>query len=173
MIKIRSILVGFIFSSLVLAANAAEVMPVNNRYVELNAGTNFYYAGVLSNHGTSGGFGAEGFGWNANYGYHFSPLFALEAGFMQNFFGYDRSSFLNVPFITTRYEIELSQPLFFIGKLGAMFPMGKSSGVLLPYTGIGLGYRLSSKTDFNIQYQGAFYGVAGAGLLGIGFTYHF
>ena len=58
----------------------------------------------------------------------------------------------------------------FIGKLGAMAPQ---VSILLPFTGMGLSYAVTKKVDLSLQYQGAVYGIAGAGLAGVGFTYHF
>lgn len=131
-------------------------------YSEINLGTNLFYSGHAA---------ALGLGWSAAIGNHFNNIFALEAGFMQNYAG---SCHTNIPYLTTRFDVPIVDKVNFIGKLGAMYASEKNlGGIVLPYVGIGASYSLTPKVDFQVQYQGAVYGSAGAGLLSAGLTYHF
>lgn len=61
-----------------------------------------------------------------------------------------------------------------LAKLGLMVSfVPQHGGLVLPFTGIGGSYALTEKVDLGLQYQGAIYGIAGAGALGLSFTYHF
>lgn len=145
-------------------------------YTEINVGTNLYYAGVLfSSKGSENFGGVHGYGWNAAIGYNFTPIVALEGGLMQNYItnNKNQTDHTDVPFVATRFTIPIGNDFSFIGKLGLMNPQLKSVRIVLPYTGVGVSYALTSKTDVNVQYQGAIYGIAAAGLLSTGITYHF
>ena len=168
--KITCLLICITASSLALADDGAWNQH-NGSYAELNIGTNAYYLGILSSHGAFGGGGLIGEGWSGDLGYNFTNTFALEAGFMQNFvdFNLDRGA-LNTPYATTRFSLPLGERFSLIGKLGAMAPQ---AAIVLPYTGIGVSYAVTKNVDLNLQYQGAIYGIAGAGLAGVGLTYHF
>jgi len=161
----------------------ADAIPTNKHtgpYAELNVGSNLYYLGVFSSENKTHGAGLRGYGWNAVVGYGFSPTFGLEGGWMQNYVNVDHGTHhLNVPFVTTRFTVPLGDRFSFIAKLGLTAPSvpeatkTKKPFVILPYTGIGLGYAMTQNLDVNVQYQGAVYGIAGAGLASVGVTYHF
>lgn len=153
-------------------------------YVEFNAGTNLYYLGVFSSEGKASNGGFHGFSWNAAAGYNFSPVNALEAGFMQNYAEYededkgvDVTTHTNIGFLAWRGTARIGQRAAFFGKLGLMLfsiaDIDNGSWVLLPYTGLGLRYAVTPQIDFNVQYQGAIYILAGAGAFSAGVTYNF
>lgn len=143
-------------------------------YAELNAGTNAYYLGIISSEGNTSGSGIIGTGLNAAIGYNFTPIFALEGGFTYAFADVNNGEKIDVPYVTTRFTAPIGNRLSFIGKVGLMVPyVPNEGGMVLPYTGVGFGYALTKNLEANVQYQGAIYGIAGAGLLGLGLTYHF
>ena len=49
----------------------------------------------------------------------------------------------------------------------------ENRSLFLPYDGITLGYAVNKKCDLQVDYTGLLYGVANAGLLSAGLTYHF
>ena len=143
-------------------------------YAELVGGTNAYYLGILSSRGSVGGAGVTGAGWAGALGYNFTNTFGLEAGLMQNFVDLNGGGYVISPYTTTRFTLPIGQRFSFIGKLGLMAPfVPEEGGIVLPYTGVGFSYAATKNLDFTLQYQGAFYVIAGAGLLGAGITYHF
>ncbi len=155
-------------------------------YAEINVGSNLY-AGVLpTSEGTFSSAGFQGVGYNANLGYFFNHTFALEGGFMQNYAkldfdeGDNLSGHLNVPYITTRFDVPMGDKFSLIFKAGLLAVWAtddvnheSTATLVLPYTGVGLGYALTSKLEASVQYQGALYGVVNMGLLSAGLTYHF
>jgi hypothetical protein len=168
--KLAYFLIALTASSLAVAEGEMWNQHTGS-YMELNVGTNAYYAGILSSRGAVGGGGMVGVGWSGALGYNFTPAFALEAGFMQNFVDFNLNhGNLNTPYATTKLTVPLGDRFSFIGKIGAMAPQ---AAILLPFTGVGVSYAMTKNVDFNLQYQGAVYGIAGAGLAGVGFTYHF
>lgn len=175
---IASFLAAFV---LVIAAPAFADMTAPNQhvgnYAEINFGTNLYYFGIFSSHGSGSNAGVNGAGLNIALGHLMTPGFALEAGFMQNYINANvdntDTSHLNVPYATTRFNVPIDDRFSFIGKLGLGYAFAKGNGVLLPYTGIGFSYALNKDIDITTQYQGLVLGIAGAGLLSLGVTYHF
>lgn len=159
--KLAYLLIGIIFSSLALASDITR-NEHTGPYAELLGGVNV---------GTVFIFGvAEGVGWSGAVGYQFTPGFGLEAGLMQNYLS---DEVFTVPIVSTRFIFQLTDCFNFITKLGVMAPMSEQQTMGLIYTGVGLTYAVTKKVDLGIQYQGAIFGVANAGLVGIGFTYHF
>lgn len=149
-------------------------------YGELNLGTNLYYAGFVSSHGSAGTGGIIGYGWSTAAGYYLTNSFALEAGFMQNYTKYSHMYHINAPYVTTRFNLPISNRFSLIAKVGAMDVIanrvgdnGHDTSVLLPFVGVGASYALTNKLDATIQYQGAVYGICGVGLLSAGLAYHF
>jgi hypothetical protein len=153
-------------------------------YTEMNIGSNLVYLGVFSSGGNVSGSGFYGAGWSAALGYNITPVFSFETGIMQNYAKIKENNHqsvdtyryrhLNVPYLTTRFDVALGERFSFIGKIGAMYASvpGKVS-VVLPLIGLGAGYAVTPKVTATIQYQGAVYGIAGAGLMSAGLTYHF
>lgn len=153
-------------------------------YIEFNGGTNLYYLGVFSSEWRASNGGFNGFSWNAATGYSFTPSMAVEAGFMQNYAlfevedtGVDVSSHTNIAYLAWRGSVLIGQRAACFGKLGLMLfsipDIDEGAWVMLPYTGIGLRYAITQQIDFNIQYQGAIYILAGAGAFTAGITYNF
>ncbi len=158
----------------------ADEMALNQHignYAEINAGTNLYYWGLVSSHGSGSSAGIKGMGWSAALGHFITPTFGLEAGFMQNYakatLNNHTNSHLNVPYATTRFNVPMNDRFSFIGKLGLGFPFSGGNGVLVPYTGVGFSYAVNKNIDITTQYQGLVLGIVGAGLLSLGVTYHF
>lgn len=142
-------------------------------YAELNVGTDFYY-NLIYTRGTDISAGIGGFGWSGAVGYNFNPTFGLEGGFILNLTKNYELAVIKAPYVSTRFNVPLGERYSFIGKLGLMAPFFFSDGaILLPFTGIGISYAVSNKMDVSLQYQGAVYGVASAGLLSLGVSYHF
>lgn len=154
-------------------------------YAELNAGPNFYYAGIFSSTGSAETAGIQGFGWSGALGYDITHYFAMETGFMQNYAkikvhnnGDDDEKYqyahTNIPYVTTRFNVPIYNRFSFIGKLGAMYlSVPTEGGMVLPFVGIGASYAVTPKLAVQAQYQGAVYGIAGAGLASLGLVYHF
>ena len=156
-------------------------------YAEANAGTNVVYTAFVSSKGSKNIAAHNGLGWNANLGYQFNPILGLEAGFMQNYAKYTNDSgetgkgVFNVPYAAARLTAPIGNRFSLFAKVGAMGAIGKvtysdssdTEKALLPYVGVGAGVSVTPHLDLNVQYQGAVYGVVGAGLLGGGLTYHF
>lgn len=174
------------FGSYALAANpSSKIMNEHNGfYASVNAGTNLVYLGVFSSEGNASQSGVYGFGYSLDVGYNITKYFAVEAGFMQNYVDFnqyvdkeDRDNDLrqhsNIPYGAMKAVIPIGNRASLIGKLGAMYAMADGKSIVLPYTGIGFGYAVSKHVELVAQYQGAIYGVAGAGLLSGGVTYHF
>ncbi len=158
-------------------------------YIGANLGTNLYYVGIISTAGSNSSSGIDGLGWSANLGYNFTSRIAIEGGFMQNFIS-DKSNDPNdyivadtdIPYIAASFTVPFCQRFAFLAKVGGMYlslkktiaPMDhRTTGIVLPFIGIGTSYAVTHHIDINVQYQGAIYGVAGAGLLSGGLTYHF
>lgn len=174
----KKIIFALISSLLCSSVFAVEPLwPHNGPYLEANFGTNLYYVGAFTSEGSVTGGGVEGLGWSGALGYQFNKTFGLEAGFMQSFsknINSDNKNQLNIPYASTRFTVPISERFSFIGKLGVMYAMlPHEGGMLLPYTGIGFGYAANSNLDITTQYQGAIYGIGGAGLVSLGLTYHF
>jgi hypothetical protein len=175
--------------------------PGKTWYLEATGGTNFGYLGVLSSNTTNTSSGIRGWGWSAAAGYNFTDYFALEAGYMQNYarIQTDNGDFdgnkqyvnghTNIPYFTSRFTIPMYTQFAFIGKLGVMYASAtgtgpdsngdgkeekaKSPDIALPYVGIGAGYSFTPHIQLVAQYQGAVYGIVGAGLLSLGVDYRF
>lgn len=174
--------------------------PGKTWYLEGTGGTNFAYLGVLSSNSTNTATGLRGWGWSAAAGYNFTNYFALEAGYMQNYVRFEAedddgngnkqyiNGHSNIPYFTTRFTVPINQ-FAFIGKLGVMYASAtgtapdnngdgkeekvKSPDLALPYAGIGAGYAFTPHIQLVAQYQGAVYGIVGAGLLSLGIDYRF
>lgn len=166
-------------------------------YVEGSGGSTLYYAGVFSSHENYQTAGLKGYGWNGNIGYNFTNVTAIEGGFMQNYANqtysddgikHQQTLHANLPYISARFNVPLGHHFTFIAKTGAMYaytsikrgpdqdhPVAKTEtdGMVLPYVGLGVGYSVNKHIEITSQYQGAVYGIAGAGLLSGGMTYHF
>jgi hypothetical protein len=177
------------FSQLALAEQGQQKQQWNlhqGYYAELNAGTNFYYFGVISSDFDASASGTHGFGWNVAGGYNFSPSHAIEVGFMQNYADYEEeddpelevSAHTNVGFAAWRGTMPIGERFGIHIKLGLMLltipeTETKDYWLMLPFSGIGASYAITPKIDFSVQYQGAVYVLAGAGALTAGITYHF
>ena len=174
------------------AAYAVENGDVNRHvgpFIEANYGTNLYYEGLLSSYGSFKSEGFTGHGWFASAGYYFTPIWAVEAGFMQNYAQYKFTddvtgySHTNIPYVAARISAPIGSRLSFNVKLGVMYASAAFSdsnddsigtpSLALPLIGVGLAVAMTHHLDFTINYQGAVYGIAGAGLLGAGLAYHF
>lgn len=147
----------------------ANDLPLNQHlgnYTEVNLDTLFGYEIFDA--------AVSGFGWGAAFGHYFNKTIALEGGFMQAMSRWRDDEKVNVPYLTTRFNIPMGQRFSFIAKLGLMTPFIHGDGVfLLPYTGVGVGYAVNKNLDLTLQYQGLVWGIAGVGMLGLGLTYHF
>ena len=161
-------------------------------YLEANAGTNLYYLALFAADKNVSHGGFQGFGWSGALGFSWNESFALELGFMQNYakFNAGNNSYVsghtNVSYLTTRFILPFVSRINFISKLGLMYASASASAthnnerksaespdLVLPYIGLGIGYTVSPQLDINLQYQGAVYGVAGAGLFSLGLTHYF
>ncbi len=97
-----------------------------------------------------------------------------------------------VPYVAARWDLQIAHSrVAFIPKIGAMFVYlpeetakttidGQSaSGTLdrvgfpLPFVGAGFSYAITKNVRLVAQYQGAVYGIAGAGLFSAGLDYYF
>jgi hypothetical protein len=158
-------------------ADQIALNQYSGNYVEINAGTNLYYWGIVSSQGSGSSAGVKGMGWNVALGHYITPRFGLEAGFMQNYaeatFNNHTNSHLNVPYATTRFNVPMGDRFSFIGKIGLGYAFSGGNGILLPYTGVGFSYAVNQNVDITTQYQGLVLGIVGAGLLSLGITYHF
>jgi len=142
-------------------------------YADISVGTNAYYLGFITSEGSINGTGILGAGWGAAAGYNFTHFLGLEGGLIQNYVDINNSTHLNTPYATTRWTLPLGERFSLIGKLGFMYPnIPHEGGIVLPFSGIGASYAMTRHLDATLQYQGAVYGIAGAGLLGAGITYH-
>lgn len=159
--KISYLLACMLLSSLTYASDGVWNQH-KGPYAELMGGTN---AATIMVFGTT-----EGAGWSGTLGYQFTPGFGLEAGLMQNYLS---SETFTIPIISTRFIFPLGDRFSFITKLGVMAPISEHHSTGLIYTGLGLSYAVTKKVDLGIQYQGAVFGIANAGLAGIALTYHF
>jgi len=161
-------------------------------WVEANAGSNLFYLGIMGNDIKASKAGMIGWGWNANAGYNFTPYIGLEGGYTQLRTKWRAKSAntdtmyidanVDMPYGAFRFTIPMGDRFALLGKLGAMYlsAIGSSQGytaespkVVVPYTGVGASYAITKNLDFSVQYQGAMYFVAGAGLLSGGLAYHF
>lgn len=168
-------------------------------YIEGGPGMGLYYLGMFTSVGSLSAAGLEGFGWKAAVGYRPQHHgFSLEAGFIQNFYQVELTSDLtnqtatvnadiDVPYAAFRWDVPIGNRFTVIPKLGLMIPSVPSvtgkvgnetvtesgGGLVLPFTGLGFGYAISHKLSASIQYEGAIYGIAGAGLLSGNLTYYF
>ncbi len=93
----------------------------------------------------------------------------------------------NVPTIAVKFTVPMGKRFDFISKLGLMMPLvttdtsyedssnksTQTDGVVLPYISLGFDYNVTQNIRVNIQYQGAIYVIAGAGLLSAGLSYSF
>lgn len=155
-------------------ANGIAMNQHTGTFAEMNVGTNLYYLGVASTSGSTGGAGVIGAAVSAALGYNFTPGFGLEGGIIQDEVDVNNGSSVTVPYFTTRFTVPMGERFSFIGKLGLMAPVVPDEGAfILPYTGIGISYAMTKNVDLSLQYQGAVYGIAGAGIAGLGLTYHF
>jgi len=181
------IMVTTIFASSITLAqdNNATWNKHHGLYIDANAGTNLVYLGVISSEGNESNGGLYGFGYSIDIGYNFTPHIAAEVGFMQNYINLDETfggddepnsnlrEHSNIPYASMKFILPIGERASFFGKLGAMYANAKGEGIVLPYTGVGFSYAITKKIDVNVQYQGAVYGIAGAGLLSGGVSYHF
>lgn len=158
-------------------------------YAEGDIGTNLYYLGIFSSAGTFSHEGFLGWGWGAALGYNFNYHWALEGGFIQSYATFETAenhseyTNANVPYLVARYTLPIKNNFSFLFKLGAAYAdvnlkdktVGKHSSpnIVLPFTGIGMAYAITPKLDLTVQYQGFVYGIASAGLVSTGLTYHF
>lgn len=113
-------------------------------------------------------------------------MFAVELGFMQNFLDVDAdadgaddvSTHLNVPWLAARWDIPVKDRWAFIAKVGLMVISVADADAddpipALPFVGFGGSYAITPDLTLTVQYQGAVFIVAGAGLLSAGIGYHF
>ena len=188
----RGVLLISVCIFLVVASAAAHAQDEGQQwnrhqgyYAELNAGTGLVYLGVFG--GLSAALsGVKGFGWNAAVGYNFNPTHAIEGGFGQLYADFEDEDILgdeevstnaNAGYIAWRGTAPIGQRFAFFGKLGLMVASipdtNEDTWVGLPFSGLGLSYAITPKIDFSVQYQGAVYLIAGAGMATAGITYHF
>ncbi len=143
-------------------------------FAEFSAGTNLYYLGILSSEGKVAGGGVNGASVGGTLGYSYTPYFSLEGGLLAALVNLNDGNQLYAPYFSTRFTLPVGNRFSFLAKLGLMVPfIPKQGGLILPFTGIGGAYALTEKLDLGLQYQGAIYGIAGAGNLGLSLTYHF
>lgn len=173
-----------VISTLVLASVIAHSAYASEQrwnyhegwYVNANVGTNFYYTAVVSSdyHGSSKGI--NGYGWNANGGYSFNHYVAAEAGLLQSYLISADSTnhfIVSAPYAAAKFTAPLGKQFALFGKVGGMYAFNNHDGIALPFIGVGASYAVSPKVDIDATYQGAVYGIIGAGLLSGGVTYHF
>lgn len=165
-------------ASLCLAsASFAEGQAWNQhqgRYVELTAGSTFNYIGVFDSHARLGASAFQGTSIGLTYGYMYTPHYGFEGGLLSVFLNSELSNSLYAPYASMRFNMPLDDHFSILGKLGLMVPfVPNGGGVILPFTGIGASYATTKNVDLSLEYQGAVYGIAGAGTLGLGLTYHF
>ena len=147
--------------------------------------------------------GFRGYGLGANVGYRFHPDgVALEGGLIYNHVKVSRKAELTnrtakgdisvySPYLAARWDLSIADNFMFIPKIGLMYSHAdakdlsanddsttdkiKSEGIslLLPFVGLGFGYKINQQVTLTVQYQGAIYGVLNAGLFSAGLDYHF
>ncbi|MEK6731528.1 MAG: hypothetical protein AABY34_05060 [Pseudomonadota bacterium] len=171
-------------------------------YTEAGAGTNAYYLGVFSTAGDRSATqsGIIGFGTNIGAGYQFNPNgVAAEGGLLfgrierQIKFSDNSTATVDAnvyaPYFTARWSIPLYGAFSFVPKLGVMFAdiptvdstysktnekaREKGGGVVLPFVGLGISASVNQSLDVTLQYQGAVYGIIGAGPVTLGLRYYF
>lgn len=161
-------------------------------YASVNGGVNAFYAGFISTDTTEGAQTIQGFGVSVDTGYNFTKHTALEGGLIymhangKSFTGddSDADAYASVytPYLAARFTIPIGNRFAFLAKTGLMLPFAvvhdpedgtKDAGLILPFIGLGGSYAITRNVDFTVLYQGAVYGVVGAGLLSGGITYHF
>ncbi len=187
------VLAAFLFSTQLALADDAQQAQQDQQwnrhqgfYLEANGGTNLYYLAILTSEFDGSHSGFNGGGWSAAVGYNWRPIFAAEVGFMQNYMKFeedddednDISTHTNVLYGAARFDVPIGDRFAFIAKLGLMIPTIAADDVedpslLLPFIGVGSSYAITPNIDFSLQYQGAVYVIAGAGLFSGGLTYHF
>lgn len=185
---ITFLMLGLAHSAAGMAADFADQAWNRHKgvYADANVGTNVAYLAISTNE-VDPDARIRGFGWNAAGGYAWSRFFGLEGGFMQNYIKFTDEEtqdsayhHINVSYLAAKFTLPVGKRLSVIGKVGAMKPRPAGPieeedwpDTVLPYLGIGAGFAVTPNLDITIQYQGALYGVVGAGLLGAGLTYHF
>ncbi len=175
-IIISSLASAVMVMSAPLFASDVALNEYTGNYADINLGTNLYYGIGITSNGSSSTAGVLGMGWSAAVGHYITPRFGLEAGFMQNYLHANinnrNNTHINVAYGTTRFNVPIGDRVSFIGKLGLGYAFA-NAGALIPYTGVGLSYAVNDKIDITTQYQGLIVGIAGAGLLSVGLSYHF
>ncbi len=154
-------------------------------YIEANAGTNFAYLLFISSGSNEQLNSACGFAMGVAFGKMLKPTFGLEGGFLYSHIAVDENDeveALYIPYFTTRFTKPLGERFSIYAKVGLMAPVwteNETSGddesymIILPFTGIGANYAITENLDFTLQYQGAFYLIAGIGQATGGFQYKF
>jgi opacity protein-like surface antigen len=171
--KILAVLIVLFFTPLAFAEGTAW-NEHHGPYAEFTAGTNLYYLGVISSAGKVAGAGVAGASLGAALGYSYTPYYGLEGGLLTALVDLNRGNQIYAPYISTRWTLPLGNRFSLLAKLGLMVPfVPRDGGVILPLTGVGASYAVTEKMDLGLQYQGAIYGIAGAGNLGVSLTYHF
>lgn len=184
-------LLGLIFSSSLWADTPTDTNLENpNRhtgyYVEANAGTNLVYALIFSSEGSDQVNTTGGTALSFAFGKMFRPGFGLEAGYMYSDIrgadDEDDIESLHIPYLTTRFAWPIGERFDISAKLGLMVPTytenhisedDTTHTIILPFTGIGASYAATENLAFTVQYQGAFYLLAGIGQLTGGVQYRF
>lgn len=172
----KKILAGLILLSFTALAFSGELVWNQHRgpFAEFSAGTNLYYLGIISSQGKVTGVGANGVSLGGALGYYYTPCFGLEGGLLAALVDLNEGNQVYAPYLSTRFILSLGKRFSFLAKLGAMLPfIPRDGGFLLPFTGIGISYAVNEKMDLGLQYQGAVYGIVGAGVAGLSLTYHF
>lgn len=171
--KILTVLMLVLFTPLAFAEGLA-LNQHQGSFVEFSGGTNLYYLGVFSSEGKVAGGGVSGASLVGTLGYNYTPYFGVEGGLLEALVELNKSNQVYAPYLSTRFTMPLGNRFAVLAKLGVMLPfVPRDGGLILPFTGIGASYTVSEKLDLGLQYQGAVYGIAGAGTLGLSLTYHF
>jgi hypothetical protein len=154
-------------------------------YAELNAGTNLAYLAIFSSSGSDQWNNSSGVALSAAFGKMFKPSFGVEGGYMYSHIAGvddDEIETFNIPYVAARFAKPLGDHFSLFAKVGVMVPVyvenhedkdDETHMIVLPFTGVGAGYAVNDKLSFSVQYQGAFYLIAGVGQMTGGLQYRF
>lgn len=156
-------------SSIYADQTSEDYYPQSGPYADLSAGptvTNNNLLGIEVN-------SFSGATLNASLGYQFNPYFAVEAGY--NPFLLRQGKYLNGAVAATKLILPFGQQqrMHLFAKLGAIGLLSSKDSAATIFAGVGAGYRVTQRLDFNMQLQGAIAGFVNIGTLSAGITYHF
>lgn len=187
-----------VYVSFIGLYSAMTIASANNSY-DLDKADNtskFYVSGTLgrtviySKVAAFSRLHATGTAWSAAAGYMQSSTFSYETGVDSFSVKNNNPASINngtrknirlyyaaMNFIYSSYDLAFLNFKLGIGHLNTALKTvsdkGEGMDEVIPYIGIGVGYKISSKIAVQLHYEGLVYGVAGAGQLGMGVIYHF